>query len=53
VTAVQLIGGLPIARQEALVSFNEISENNYQYKTLGRSRELLESMTCDCTYEHG
>ena len=50
---VQLIGDLPIARQDALASFNEIIENNYQYKTLGRSREALESMTCDCVYEYG
>lgn len=49
----QLIADLPVARQEALATFNEIPDNNYQYKTLGRSRELLESMTCDCTYEHG
>jgi len=49
----QLIGNLPVARQEALASFNEIIENNYQYKTLGRSREALESMTCDCIYEDG
>ncbi|KXN83993.1 Histone-lysine N-methyltransferase, H3 lysine-36 specific [Leucoagaricus sp. SymC.cos] len=52
-SAPQLIGDLPVARQEALKSFDEIPDNNYQYKTLGRSRELLESMTCDCTYEHG
>ncbi|KDR78396.1 hypothetical protein GALMADRAFT_65042 [Galerina marginata CBS 339.88] len=50
---VQLIGDLPVAREEAVRSFNEIPDNNYQYKTLGRSREILESMTCDCTYEHG
>ncbi|KAM6493353.1 histone methyltransferase [Amanita muscaria] len=50
---VQLIGHLPVARDEALKAFVEISENNYQYKTLGRCKELLESMTCDCTYEHG
>ncbi|KIM41728.1 hypothetical protein M413DRAFT_444973 [Hebeloma cylindrosporum] len=50
---VQLIGDLPIARQVALSSFTEIYDNNYQYKTLGRSREVLESMTCDCTYDHG
>ncbi|PPQ98680.1 hypothetical protein CVT24_003307 [Panaeolus cyanescens] len=50
---VQLIGHLPIARQEALSTFNEIRDNNYQYKTLGRSREVLESMSCDCTYDHG
>lgn len=52
-TPPQLVGDLPVARQGALESFNEIPDNNYQYKTLGRSRELLESMTCDCTYEHG
>lgn len=52
-SSVQLIGDLPIARDEALATFNEILENNYQYKTLGRSREAFESMTCDCTYEHG
>ena len=51
--AVQLIGGLPVAGGEALKTFCEISENNYQYKTLGRCKELSESMTCDCTYEHG
>lgn len=50
---VQLIADLPIAREEALKTFNEIFDNNYQYKSLGRSREALESMMCDCTYEHG
>lgn len=50
---VQLIGDLPVSRTEALASFNEISDNNYQFKSLGRSREILESMSCDCTYEHG
>ncbi|KAF8999768.1 hypothetical protein BDQ17DRAFT_1360339 [Cyathus striatus] len=50
---IQLIGDLPVARAEALATFNEITNNNYQYKTLGRSREVLESMTCDCVYEHG
>ena len=50
---VQLIGDLPVARQEALASFNEIVENSNQHKTLGRSREALESMTCDCVYEYG
>lgn len=52
-SAVQLISDLPVARQEALATFNELIENNYQYKSLGRSREVLESMTCDCLYEHG
>ncbi|KAK0447892.1 uncharacterized protein EV420DRAFT_864399 [Desarmillaria tabescens] len=52
-SAPQLIGHLPVARDEALSSFTEMADNWYQYKSLGRSRELLESMTCDCTYEHG
>jgi hypothetical protein len=29
-------------------TFLEIQENHYQYSTLGRSREALESMTCEC-----
>ncbi|KAF9553862.1 SET domain-containing protein [Agrocybe pediades] len=45
---VQLIADLPIARDEAVKTFREIADNNYQYKSLGRSREILESMTCDC-----
>ena len=49
----QLIGDLPIANEEALQTFTQIPENHYQYSTLGRSREALESMTCDCQYEHG
>ncbi|KAF8064009.1 histone methyltransferase [Lyophyllum atratum] len=49
--AVQLIGDLPIARAAAMATFNEIPENNYQFKSLGRSREALESMTCDCTFD--
>lgn len=44
----QLIGNLPIAREEAMRTFIEIQENQYQYSTLGRSREALESMTCEC-----
>jgi hypothetical protein len=44
----QLIGNLPIAREEAIRTFIEIQENQYQYSTLGRSREALESMTCEC-----
>ncbi|GLB44230.1 putative class V-like SAM-binding methyltransferase superfamily, Histone-lysine methyltransferase family. SET2 subfamily protein [Lyophyllum shimeji] len=51
--AVQLIGDLPVAREAAMATFNEILENNYQYKSLGRSREPLESMTCDCTFDPG
>lgn len=49
----QLIGDLPRAEAEALRTFVEISSNQYQYGTLGRSREALESMTCECQYEHG
>jgi len=49
----QLIGDLPRAEEEALRTFIELPSNHYQYGTLGRSREALESMTCDCQYEHG
>ncbi|KZT03301.1 SET domain-containing protein [Laetiporus sulphureus 93-53] len=49
----QLIGHLPRAEEAALLMFVEIEENRYQYGTLGRSREALESMTCDCVYEYG
>ncbi|KAH9061931.1 hypothetical protein EDB87DRAFT_1610315 [Lactarius vividus] len=44
----QLIGDLPITTEEAMKTFVEIRENHYQYSTLGRSREALESMTCEC-----
>ncbi len=50
---VQLIGHLPRAEEDAMKVFTEIPENAYQYNTLGRSREALESMTCDCQYEPG
>ncbi|KAJ2934753.1 hypothetical protein H1R20_g2333, partial [Candolleomyces eurysporus] len=52
-SAPQLIGHLPIAREEALKTFTEIQFNNYQNKSLGKSKEMFESMTCDCVYEHG
>ncbi|KAF9239430.1 hypothetical protein BU15DRAFT_61942 [Melanogaster broomeanus] len=49
----QLIGDLPRAEEAARATFIELPDNHYQYNTLGRSREALESMTCDCAYEHG
>ncbi|KDQ55897.1 hypothetical protein JAAARDRAFT_132908 [Jaapia argillacea MUCL 33604] len=49
----QLVGHLPRAEEQAYRSFTEIAENHYQYGTLGKSREALESMLCDCQYEHG
>ncbi|KAJ3976629.1 hypothetical protein EV361DRAFT_789902 [Lentinula raphanica] len=50
-TTVQYIGHLPVAREDALKTFTQISDNCYQYKNLGRVRELEESMTCDCTFD--
>ena len=44
----QLIAHLPTAREAAMKTFVQIQENHYQYSTLGRSREALESMTCEC-----
>lgn len=52
-TGPQLIGDLPLAEEEARTTFVEIGDNHYQYSTLGRSREALEGMTCDCQYEPG
>ena len=49
----QLIGHLPRAEDDAFKTFEELPGNHYQYGTLGRSREALESMTCDCQYDHG
>lgn len=46
----QLIGHFPTAEEEARKTFHELADNVYQYGTLGRSREALESMTCDCQY---
>ncbi|KAJ7057984.1 histone methyltransferase, partial [Mycena amicta] len=47
---VQLIGDLPLARKAALATFTEIQANTYQNKSLGRSREALEGMSCECAY---
>ncbi|KAF7297264.1 Histone methyltransferase [Mycena indigotica] len=47
---VQLIADLPIARDDALDTFTEIQANTYQNKSLGRSREALEGMSCECAY---
>lgn len=52
-TGPQLIADLPLAEGEARATFTEIADNHYQYSTLGRSREALEGMTCDCQYEPG
>ncbi|KAF8192677.1 hypothetical protein K438DRAFT_2017875 [Mycena galopus ATCC 62051] len=49
----QLIGDLPIARTDALDTFNEIQDNNYQNKSIGLSREAMEGMSCECVYRRG
>lgn len=50
---VQLIGDLPRAENDAKKTFEELEGNQYQYQTLGRSREAGESMTCDCQFVPG
>lgn len=50
---VQLIDHLPVAREEAMHEFTEMQDNWYQYKSLGKSREIQESMTCDCVFNPG
>jgi hypothetical protein len=49
----QLIGDLPLATDAALATFEVLADNHYQYGTLGRSREAMEGMACDCVYTHG
>ncbi|KAF8515699.1 hypothetical protein BU17DRAFT_51508 [Hysterangium stoloniferum] len=49
----QFIGHLPRAEEDAMQTFIELSDNVYQYKTLGLSRQTEEGLTCDCSYEPG
>lgn len=49
----QLIGDLPLAREAAMKTFVELADNAYQYNTLGRSREAMEGMMCDCEFSPG
>ncbi|KAJ7270698.1 hypothetical protein B0H12DRAFT_1307104 [Mycena haematopus] len=53
VPPLQLIGDLPVARTDALDTFNEIQSNNYQNKSIGLSREAMEGMSCECIYRRG
>lgn len=48
-----LIGDLPRAEEAALKTFEALVDNHYQYSTLGRSREVLEGMACDCQFVPG
>jgi histone-lysine N-methyltransferase SETD2 len=49
----QFIGHLPRAEDTAMKTFIELSDNIYQYKTLGLSRQTEEGLTCDCSYKPG
>jgi hypothetical protein len=44
------INNLPDAEQEALSTFYELRENDFQSKGLGRSNQQEEMMVCDCTF---
>ena len=44
------IRNLPDAEQEALSTFSELRENDFQSKGLGRSNQQEEMMVCDCTF---
>ena len=48
-----LISDLPRAEEAAMKTFEVLVNNHYQYSTLGRSREVLEGMACDCQYVPG
>lgn len=49
----KLIGDLPRAEEAAMKTFEALEDNHYQYSTLGRSREVLEGMACDCQFVPG
>ena len=47
------IKDLPNAEHEALSTFSELRENDFQAKGLGRSNQQEEMMVCDCTFDEG
>lgn len=50
----QTIEHLPIAKDEALSTFEEMKDNWYQNHKVGRSRGYeKEAMVCECHYRHG
>ncbi|MCO5598683.1 hypothetical protein L7F22_052781 [Adiantum nelumboides] len=50
----QTIEHLPIAKNEALSTFEEMKDNWYQNHKVGRSRGYeKEAMVCECHYRHG
>lgn len=50
----QTIEHLPIAREAALSTFEEMKDNWYQNHKVGRSRGYeKEAMVCECHYRHG
>ncbi|EJT97159.1 SET domain-containing protein [Dacryopinax primogenitus] len=48
----QLITHLARAEDEALKAFIELSDNAYQYNSLGRSRQKDDCMECDCQFDY-
>ncbi|KAG8803734.1 histone methyltransferase set2 [Serendipita sp. 401] len=50
---VQLIPHCPIAKEEALGTFETLDTNWHQYKYLGKSKLQEDAMTCECSYKPG
>lgn len=51
--AIQFIGDLPVAREDALRTFTQLESNCYQNKSIGKNTEMMESMTCECIFKSG
>ncbi|CAD6979448.1 hypothetical protein A4X06_0g2348 [Tilletia controversa] len=49
----QIVSDWPIAENEAMSTFKELSGNTYQSKSIGRSRGKEEGIVCECTYRFG
>lgn len=50
---VQLIDHLPQVNSEALRTFSPITQNWYQNKSLGTTKQLEDAMICDCSWAPG
>lgn len=48
--ATQLISHLPRVEEDALTTFDVLSENTFEKKTLGRSNQQEDMMICDCVF---
>lgn len=48
-----LIGDLPVAKDEALSTFEVLPDSTYQFASLGKAHGLDEGAACDCHFVPG